>query len=67
MMGCIITGNAFSGTQLNDLIIRLINTSVIYKILDLGYRRPQTKYLLNFFSLKTMEWYMSMKKVFTRV
>lgn len=66
-MGCIITGNAYSGTQLNDLIIRLINTSVIYKILDLGYRRPQTKYLLNFFSLKTMEWYMSMKKVFTRL
>lgn len=67
MMGCIITGNAYSGTQLNDLIIRLINTSVIYNILDLVYRRPQTKYLLNFFSLKTMEWYMSMKKVFTRL
>lgn len=46
-MGCIITGNAFSGTQLNDLIIRLINTSVIYNILDLGYRRPQTKYLFS--------------------
>lgn len=66
-MGCIITGNAYSGTQLNDLIIRLINTSVIYNILDLVYRRPQTKYLLNFFSLKTMEWYISMKKVFTRL
>lgn len=66
-MGCIITGNAYSGTQLNDLIIRLINTSVIYNILDFGDRRPQTKYLLNFFSLKTMEWYMSMKKVFTRL
>lgn len=66
-MGCIITGNAYSGIQLNDLIIRLINTSVIYNILDFGYRRPQTKYLLNFFSLKTMEWYMSMKKVFTRL
>lgn len=67
MMGCIITGNAYSGIQLNDLIIRLINTSVLYNILDLGYRRPQTKYLLNFFSLKTMEWYISMKKVFTRL